>query len=672
MHGGQRKRSVLSCVPCYTRKQKCNRQYPCNHCTRRRRPELCSYYTSRQTQEAGPPAHTENRANEDVRPVGCQWVYGLDSEPSIASPTLDVIEIPQKTEPCSLVEVFGYLEDSASNTMALVRKLVAHEEDNCEGNWLAFPYEQAVEAQKMLETMPNRPILDFLVQYFFAEVNWMEQLLHPPWFLRQYQKWWNFEKPSAVAEIEFAVLFLRICSYASQFLPSPAYTIDRIRGMCLVDVRKSCDGVADTLAPLCARLDGRGSLIRVQHLIFAGLASLCEGRTSSFWDTLSCAIRAAQRISIATTPRDGNLDEIDKEMRRRTFCNLYIWDSLLSRRLDSIPFLPRGLSDDNMPQMHLVLQLDDAAGAPDVFAERVIQAKLADFWRSQSSAKGSKYDIIVAEERYERFCNEFLPTVPPVFALLPDKQWDESLPTLPMQRQISHMAIFESLCYNFRPVILLEPGQIQCLPCYKQILLSSQKKALAAAAFRLLECVSTLHKMMGGSHTRSASIIIPTFEAAVLLLCLCADKNFPGKDFSGKSSTMKTGPLGADMPDKSSGECLQAVRSAFCRLQALAEVSRLAEVGARTLSRLIGNIDNQTEPMAINGDSDKDALDDTIQISEPWAGVQTPKDVSMLSLTDLLSDSTGSGITDPNWKETVERLSDNYALGHINFLDGGQ
>ena len=197
--------------------------------------------------------------------------------------------------------------------------------------------------------MPSRPILDFLIQYFFAEVNWlvprhlkfyvdstvqvltvtlhrMDQLLYPPWFLGQYQKWWNMEKPLSVTDIEFSVLFLRICSYASQFLPSPAYTIDSIRGMALADIRKSCDGVADALAPICTRLDARGSLLRVQHLAFVGLRTLCQGRTNAFWEELNSAIRVAQRISIDAISWTNGIDELEKEMRRRTFCNLYVWD----------------------------------------------------------------------------------------------------------------------------------------------------------------------------------------------------------------------------------------------------------------------------------------------------------------------------------------------------------
>src|SRR3569833_4183987 len=85
--GRGRKRPISTCVPCYTRKQKvsvslvipicpsipssapaderssreqCSRQYPCNHCTRRRRPEECVY--------GSPPAPTNTAITTTTTP----------------------------------------------------------------------------------------------------------------------------------------------------------------------------------------------------------------------------------------------------------------------------------------------------------------------------------------------------------------------------------------------------------------------------------------------------------------------------------------------------------------------------------------------------------------------------------------------------------------------------
>ena len=283
-------------------------------------------------------------------------------------------------------------------------------------------------------------------------------------------------------------------------------------------------------------------------------------------------------------------------------------NSCLSKRLERIPFLSDGLSTDVMPQMRLVPNLEIGADAPDPFTERVLRAQLARFWRIHKPVQGSEYDAIGAEERYESFCSTFLQTMPPVFALQPDKQWDDRLPTLPMQRQLLHLAIFELLCWNFTPTLLQQPEQVKSLPEYKKVLIRRNKKALAVAALNLLEGVSTLHTMMGGSHTRFPGIIVPTFEAAVPLLCLCADKEFPGNTVEGRSQTLKTDPLGVGMSSVTRAGCIQAAWDALSRLQTLAEFSNMAEVGARTLSRLIDKVESPP-PLAplvglFNGEAD--------------------------------------------------------------------
>jgi len=161
----------------------------------------------------------------------------------------------------------------------------------------------------------------------------MKQLVHAPSFLIHYQQWWSKNGPLTIGEIEFAVLILRISSYAAQFLPSPSHTIDRIGGLCLPDIRNTCNEVSDELAKPCVTLDWKGSLVRVQHLLFAALRSSCEGRTDQLWEGTAAACQAAQKAGIHRDSSDpGNHSwELEKEIRRRVFCSLYILDRYLHR-----------------------------------------------------------------------------------------------------------------------------------------------------------------------------------------------------------------------------------------------------------------------------------------------------------------------------------------------------
>ncbi|KAK1143243.1 hypothetical protein N8T08_006943 [Aspergillus melleus] len=511
------------------------------------------------------------------------------------------------TPPCPerrslLAERLGYFENSHSNTLALVRKFEL--EDSCQTeNGNPVPADASDEIKRCVERIPDRQILDFLLQYFVNEVDWIDRLIHPSWFLAQYQQWWTKEELACVADLDFAILMLRICAYASQFLPSPSYTIDRIRGVLLVDIRKSCDEVACTLAAIANRLDTRGSLVRIQHLCFLGLSRQNEGKMHAFLESLGSAIRVAQDLGIHldASSLTRNLGELEKEMYRRVLCNLYIWDSRLARQLDRVPFLPDGLHPGNWPQMRLVYAVGDGEeldpSAPEGFSERLLQTRLADFWRSSGCRQGVEYDIMAAEDRYEKFCRDFVTNLPPAFSLQPNKAWDKRLPKLPLQRQLLHISIFDSLCWNLRPLLLHSPDRLQCLPAYKQVLLSSQKKALAVAALRMLDALSSLHAMLGGCHTCFSAIIFPTFEAATLLVCLSVDPEFPDDDNDNPPSgpgpcplKFKTDPLHTGMGTVTRASCIQAAHDALNRLRMLAEVSDMAEVEAQTLSRALAKV----------------------------------------------------------------------------------
>ncbi|KAK1145733.1 hypothetical protein N8T08_003971 [Aspergillus melleus] len=468
-----------------------------------------------------------------------------------------------------------------------------------------IPPESNSEIQQCLEKAPVGPILDFLIEYFVREVNWIDQLVHLPWLLNQYKLWRTVKTPSSAFEIEFTVLILRICSYTSEFLPSPSCTIERIRGISLADIRHSCDEAADSLLTLCIRFDPQGGLLRVQHLAFAGSKTRCEGRMNDFRQTLRSSIQVAQQIG-ADKDTSRDLDELEKETRRRVFCNLFIWDSHLSRQLDRIPILPGGLGPENMPRMRPGPNIDGDAHGLEEFTERILQARLANFWRATGPNLGSRYDILVAEERYEKFCSEFLSTLPSAFALQPDKQWDKQFPILPQQREALLISIFESLCYNFRPVLFLENFQVQDFPRYKQNLVQSQRKALAVAALFVLQGVERLHALLGDAQTRYTGIIQPTLEAAVLLASLCVDPSFLDLSIGEERMenvgvedhrpttmipTTRIDPVRAGMLNLRREECIQAIRNALSRLQILAEVSNMADVGAQTLASLVRNLD---------------------------------------------------------------------------------
>ncbi|RYP51842.1 hypothetical protein DL768_002918 [Monosporascus sp. mg162] len=515
----------------------------------------------------------------------------------------------------SLSELFGYFEESDSNSLGLLRRVAGLEQTYPNRQNAPIPHELNNLVQIELDRMPRRPTINFLMQFFVTELNWMSLLVHPPSLMAQYESWWARRPPSAAdthltaADIDFAVLLLRICSFASQFLPSASYTVDSVRGVPLVMIRDTCNNVAASLEGVAAGIDPRGSLVRVQHMCFAGLNLACEGRMRHSWTTLGATIRVAQRLGFHREVKGIDsvpADELDREMRRRVFCNLYLWDGLLSRQLDYVPFLNNGFNLESLPRMHLTPGIDRDSDAPEGFTERLLQARLVAFWKDTKVEQSAGIDFhpTIAQERYERFKSEFLCTLPPAFSLQPNLEWDEQLPKLPLQRQLLYIAIFESICQNFRPLLLLEPDRLRALPAYKQVLLSTQSKVLAIAALKVLDAVSALHAMLDSTYTRFPAVLFHTFEAAVLLLCLCIKDLLPGNHVEESAQLraldiahVSAGGVLVDNPAPDSGrtpdidvsreQCILAAETALGRLQVLAEVSSMAEAGARCLSQLL-------------------------------------------------------------------------------------
>lgn len=277
--------------------------------------------------------------------------------------------------------------------------------------------------------------------------------------------------------------------------------------------------------------------------------------------------------------------------------------SQLSRQLDRLPFLPDGLPPEMLPRLRLDCdtlgeldaELSTSLGSPvpDAFTERLLQAQLGRFWRRLQPPRRASlaaWDPTDAERRYETFWAEYVPALPPAFALEdPDTRWDEARPRLALQRQLLHMAVLDSICWNFRPLMLLGPGQLAALPPYKRTLHQSQRRTLAAAALRQLEAVSRLHALLGGSHIRLSAIVFYTFEAAVLLLCLVSDPQYPFPQQGGEGGEDVGGGHqqgGLRYSHLTRAKTVHAAERALSRLKMLSEVSDMASCGARILGQL--------------------------------------------------------------------------------------
>lgn len=257
-------------------------------------------------------------------------------------------------------------------------------------------------------------------------------------------------------------------------------------------------------------------------------------------------------------------------------------------RLIAVP-LPAGLLqqiDSSPPLFH--------SQAPDEFMGRIMLARLATFYEGITPVQAKVADLNTIQERCENFRANFVATLPPTFALEPSQEWDDQQPKLSWTRQILHIAIFDSICRDLRPLICREPGQIQSFSAHEKHLLDSLKEKVAMAAIEVVCNVRKLHFLSGGSYARLPAIILPAFEAAVLLVSLLKEPSFLSANHCELDALVPSDNdlFGVQASCVTRNRCLEAFKYALKLLDTLANVSQMAMTSKETLSRLAENLPN--------------------------------------------------------------------------------
>jgi hypothetical protein len=218
---------------------------------------------------------------------------------------------------------------------------------------------------------------------------------------------------------------------------------------------------------------------------------------------------------------------------------------------------------------------------------------LAAFWRNNFQSEDKVYDAIVTEERYASFSTTFIAGLQSIFTALDNIEYNRErtaeFSMLLMKRLRLRITIYDSVCWNFRPVLLLQPSDVSGLPPYKRVLITSHIRMLATASLKILDSVATLHYLIDTVHTKCTDIVFYTFEAAVLLISCCTRPQMIESPLQSPSSTTTTSDnlLGLHSMNVTRKMRSEAAHGALTRLRSLAEVSGMAQAGVKVLAELL-------------------------------------------------------------------------------------
>ncbi|KAL5613016.1 hypothetical protein FOVSG1_002079 [Fusarium oxysporum f. sp. vasinfectum] len=503
--GNRPRRKVTTCGECHRRKQKCNREKPCNFCLRRGVPTRCHYEEDSESRTAS--------------------TNGGEFMPTTVS-TLQSTTTPE----FRLLSQTGYAQSSSTNTIVsnsepsdaiqsgspASRHDILDILDSLAGN----------DYWKLTTQLPPPRVVEGLIECFFSEVNWHFQILDYSFFIDLYQVWTranlnrntaNVQNPS-LELLFFPALLFQVLAIAVMFLSQDA-------------IAKTALGLWDchTTRVLSERYSRIGvslsaffeqcmpEMIMVQHDLARCLWLKTENRGLLAWQVLGKAIRQAQVLGLHQCPQpaekrmnDANpLEQVWlQEHRQRLWVTLFSWDSHMAILLDR----PRTINisdctaetpigcDIPVDRLNALPTSISASARPSLFVNRLFTYSLARkiheiLTLSANTRIVSDYNIV------RRLHTEIIDLCknhhPALRANNPDTSWDQQYPVIKKQRQFAKIMANSVILSLHRDHIKVHE--------------ESRDEAMKAA----LACLDAQHALM--------SLLPPNQQRMYGLSCHCID-----------------------------------------------------------------------------------------------------------------------------------------------------
>ncbi|KAF2471761.1 uncharacterized protein BDR25DRAFT_260304 [Lindgomyces ingoldianus] len=439
MQGSKDIRATTSCSECQRRKQKCSREWPCNHCQARKVPHLCQFGQRKgwkeSSTESPPELRGQKRSNADSNKESPPFRY-VSSEGGQDG-----------------LRAWGYMPGHVHFTLGR-----ASLEDSASSATQVRP-QQSQEVEKVLYTIPTRTLTDAIINHFLNHVNSRYNSIYAPTFTDQYVQWWFDRINGSGLSPVFTCLLLRVCAYSVQYLTSELRKTIEFELACNIQVlTERFYRAAEQLS--CTFTASNTSLERVQELFLKGAWLKSDSQIVESWHSLGSAIREAQELGLDRDVGIAGLSEFDIEIRRRLWTLLFIWDWQMSAWLGR----PHLIDQKDTTFVFPNLRLEESKSQPNLlspFAHIALQAHLA---RRVAKQMGNVLNIVDLSTKdvlaVLAECETFIDELPPVFRIdNPDTSLDEEHPYYVLQRRQLHVVIWMTMVDPLKPYLTRSPDQ---------------------------------------------------------------------------------------------------------------------------------------------------------------------------------------------------------------------
>ncbi|KAF2736422.1 hypothetical protein EJ04DRAFT_575383 [Polyplosphaeria fusca] len=431
-------RATTSCTECQRRKQKCSREWPCNHCQARKVPHLCQFGQKKADQKSPSGSSRESRAHGQKR--SRDELTEIRDSPALSRRS-------SGEDPQDGLRAWGYMPGHVHYKIGTIDSRDANHPTVDPGT------NEASEVDKVLHAVPPRSLTDAIVNHFLTVVNFRYNSIYAPTFTGQYVQWWTDRANGRCLSAEFTCLLLRICAYSVQYLTIPLRRTIEFEMACSSQVLT--ERFANAAEQLSAGFSAsKTSLERVQEQFMKGAWLKSESKIVESWHALGCTIREAQELGLDKDTGLDSFSEFEIELRRRLWTLLYIWDWQMSAWLGR----PHLIDQKNCSFTFPTLRLDEAVEQPNLvspFAHMSLQAQLA---RRITHHMG---DIQVISQlsgeqvlEIEAECEKFQEELPQVFRMKnPDFSLDDQYPYFVFQRCQMHVIVFMTMFDVLKPYL---------------------------------------------------------------------------------------------------------------------------------------------------------------------------------------------------------------------------
>ncbi|KAE9363060.1 hypothetical protein N431DRAFT_423485 [Stipitochalara longipes BDJ] len=450
-HSSKRRRIINTCSECHRRKQKCNRQKPCNICLARKVPNRCHYIDATDV--------TQNSLAENEEPT---WASEATLKGTSSGLNSDQTEK-------HIGDQIGYSSMNGSNVFMDLQQILKDEPD--------LSSERSSQSKlsndrywSIVADLPSPAVVNELIEVFFSEVNWYYSLLERHYF-DELQKSWlettGYSNGTLIRlpmkglprnQLHFPTLLFQIVAIALEFLPSDASSLkflsignDTVRHCLSNHYSSKGMDIMDILGRYHA------TLTSVQQDLLRSLWLKVFGRGSESWHALGNAVRQAQELNLHVQSKVDQSSDIGEtlsrlwydEYKKRLWIVLFTWDSSMALVLgrpriinshDCDVRLPIDCTIPDDPARVVPTAIEGGGSPPSTISPSIFQYRISQLIHEMKTTGANKRfprDYSVVQSLHARvIC--LLDTLPLVLrpsTQNPDTSWDARFPNLMRQRE---------------------------------------------------------------------------------------------------------------------------------------------------------------------------------------------------------------------------------------------